>query len=334
MAVWVDRKYARMLGEYLEQFREINDSLYNFRCNVCGDSKHNKTKTRGYIYKIKDKLNVKCHNCGYSASLGTFLKYVDNNLYSQYVIDNMQDRKQITVDPIEKLNRPVVIKDSNLKGLQRLDTLALNHSAINYVISRKIPRAFWKLLYYTDTFMEYINSIEKKFTYIKEDYPRLIIPFFNEEQECFAISARAFGKEEPKYFNMKLKEDVDNIFGLDRVNKQDIIYCVEGPLDSLFLPNGIAVTGTTFNKQTIQDLKQNLVIIPDREPRSAELVKVVENLLKENYTISLLPESFIYKDINEAVMNGLTTDTILNIVKDNTVSGITAQLKFRNWRKC
>lgn len=334
MALWVDRKYTKILGEQLEQFREINDYLFNFRCPICGDSKHNKTKTRGYIYKIKDKLNVKCHNCGYSASLGTFLKYVDNNLYSQYVIDNMQDRKQITIDPIEKLNRPILIKDSNLKRLLRLDTMPLNHLAINYVISRKIPRTFWKLLYYTDTFMSYINGIDLKFPFIKEDYPRLIIPFLDENKECFAISARAFGKEEPKYFNMKFKEDVDNIFGLDRVNKNETIYCVEGPLDSLFLPNGIAVTGTTFNKQTIQELKQNLVIVPDREPRSIELVKVIENLLKENYTISLLPESFIYKDINESVMNGMTTDNIIKIIKENTVSGITAQLKFRNWRKC
>ena len=76
------------------------------------------------------------------------------------------------------------------------------------------------------------------------------------------------------------------------------------------------------------------MIVPDREPRSIELVKVIENLLKENYTISLLPESFIYKDINESVMNGMTTDNIIKIIKENTVSGITAQLKFRNWRKC
>lgn len=334
MSLWIDLKYAKIIGAQLDHFKQINDYLFNFRCPICGDSKHNKTKTRGYIYKVKDKLNVKCHNCGYSSHISSFLKEIDTNLYNQYRLDNISNLKPIVENPFEKFNRPVVSKDPNLYGLKRLDSLPVIHPAIKYIVSRKIPRKYWNILYYTDKFKEYINKIEVKYPNTDYDHPRIIIPYLDINKECFAISARALGNEEPKYFNMKIKEDVESIYGLDRVNKNETIYCVEGPLDSLFLPNGIAVTGTSFNKDAIKELKKNLVIIPDREPRSTELVKIVNNLVEDNFTISLLPESFVYKDINEAIKNGMSIETIMEVINTNTHSGIAAKLNFNSWKKC
>jgi DNA primase len=62
----------------------------------------------------------------------------------------------------------------------------------------------------------------------------LIIPFYDVDNEVFALQGRSFGKEQPKYLTIKLQENKQKIFGLERVNLHNTLYIVEGPLDSLF----------------------------------------------------------------------------------------------------
>ena len=73
----VDSKYVNLISARLEKFKRVKTDLYNFRCPICGDSKKNKSKTRGYIYSVKSNTNFKCHNCGASMSLNNFIKKVD-----------------------------------------------------------------------------------------------------------------------------------------------------------------------------------------------------------------------------------------------------------------
>lgn len=336
MSIAVDMKYASLLGGYLENYKKLDTYLYNFRCPICGDSKKNKFKSRGYIYKIKDQLNVKCHNCNYSAKLNTFIKTVNISLYNEYLLDSIGDTSKFTYeDKLEELlTKPLIIKEQVLLGLKRLDTLPLSHPAIKYIINRKIPRKYWELFFFTPKFKKYINSIDSsKFVDDVNDYPRLIIPYYNSESICFGLSARAFGNEDPKYYNMKFGEE-EFVYGLERINKNDRIYCVEGPIDSLFLPNSIATSGTSFNKPIIQELKANLVIIPDNEPRSPILTKLVENVIDNGFNVVLFPDSFQYKDINKAITEGISQELIIDIIEANISNGLTAKLKYNNWKKC
>jgi hypothetical protein len=41
----------------------------------------------------------------------------------------------------------------------------------------------------------------------------------------------------------------------------------------------------------------------------------------------------IGKDINEFVMNGISSDEIESIISSNTFTGIQAQLKFNMWKR-
>jgi len=335
MSLWVDIKYANLLGNYLEQYKKLDNYLFNFRCPICGDSKKSKYKSRGYIYKLKDCLNVKCHNCGYSSTLNNFIKIVDNNLFNEYLLDTLVENKPIVIDRLEQiLSKPIIIKDQLLLGLNRVDTLPVTHPAISYLIKRKIPRNYWKQLFYTDKFKDYISKIDVTITDLSNDYPRLIIPYYNSKNECFGISARAFGKELPKYYNMKFDENEELIYGLNTVDINKRIYCVEGPIDSLFLPNCIATSGTSFNKPLLTQLKHNLVIIPDNEPRSPILVKLINNIIGLGFNISLFPDNFQYKDINDAIIGGMLVEDIINIIDSNIVSGIEAKLRFTHWKKC
>jgi len=155
-----------------------------------------------------------------------------------------------------------------------------------------------------------------------------MIPFRNEEGEIFAYQGRAFGSETPKYITIKLDEDADKIFGLDRVDKSKPILVVEGPLDSLFLDNCIAMAGADFN-----NFEGDLIIIFDNEPRNKEICKQIEKTINQDRKIVIWPDTVKEKDINDMILAGYTKEHIEQIITENTFQAASASLRFAEWRK-
>ena len=164
--LYIDAKYANLLGSRLRNFKQKNEYLWNYSCPVCGDSHKNKLKARGYIYRAKQDLFVKCHNCGHSTNIGNLIKYVDTMLYDEYVLERYKagatrynSHKDVTpiIEPKEEL------VDDILTPLKRLDKLPATHPAVKYVIDRKIPRNRWNLLYFAPKFKAFTNTVTPKF---------------------------------------------------------------------------------------------------------------------------------------------------------------------------
>ena len=338
--LYIDVKYANILGSRLRNFTQKNDYLWNYSCPVCGDSKKKKLKARGYIYRQKQGLFVKCHNCGYSTNLGNLIKQVDSTLYDEYVLERyksgaMGRSSHKDIKPIIEQPKKVELVDDILSSLTRIDKLPLTHPAVKYVVDRKIPRDRWDLLYFCPKFKKYTNTVVPKFVEpVEGDHPRMIIPYFKPNGKCFAYSARAYGKEEPKYYTIKVDETEEKIYGLDRVDYGKRIYVVEGPIDSLFIPNAIAVSGASFDTPTIRQLLANATIVIDNEPRNKEIAKQLEKYIESGYSVCMFPDSVPYKDINEMVLNGgMTSEEIVDLINTNTYRGIDATLKFATWRK-
>jgi len=306
--LYIDKKYASILGGRLRNFKQKNDYLWNFSCPVCGDSSKNKLKARGYIYRVKSDLFVKCHNCGYGTNLGNLIKRVDQKLYDEYVLERYtsgaskyNDHKEVTVPD----SKPILLEDNILSPLKRIDLLDETHPAVKYVADRKIPKDRWKYLYFAPKFKKFTNSVSPKFVEpIEGEHPRMIIPFFTDAGKCFAFQARAYGDEQPKYYTIKVDEKTEKIYGLDRIDFSKKIYVVEGPIDSLFLPNAIAVSGASFDTPTIKSLLTNAVIVMDNEPRNKEIVKQMGKYIEEGYNVCMFPDFVMEKDINEMILHG------------------------------
>ena len=338
--LYIDAKYASIVGSRLRNFKQKKDYLWNYSCPVCGDSSKNKLKARGFIYKAKNDLFVKCHNCGYGTNLGNFIKYVDSKLYDEYVLERYKsgaskynDHKDIAETNVI-LTQSKLLEDSVLDGLKRLDILDEDHPAVQYLIDRKIPEDKWDLLYFAPKFKTYTNNVTPKFAEpIQDDHPRMIIPFFTPAGKCFAYQGRSYGKEEPKYYTIKVDETQEKIYGLDRVDYSKRIYVVEGPIDSLFLPNCIAVSGASFDTPTIRQLLVNATIVMDNEPRNKDIVKQLDKYIGLGYNVCMFPDSVKEKDINEMILAGRSSDEILELINTNTTSGIEAKLKFSDWKK-
>jgi transcription elongation factor Elf1 len=328
---YIDTKYLNIISPYLQQFKKKGDNLWNFRCPYCGDSQKSRTKARGFVFRKKNDLFFKCHNCGVGASLGNLIKTIDSKTYKDYIMERYKGGVEThsSPQPEFKFNAPVFRKKGILEGLQSIKSLPDDHPARQIVERRKLPLESLSDLYLCESFYKFTNSIIKgKFPSLGGDHPRLIIPFRGEDGEVFAYQGRAFGNEQPKYITIKIDADRDKIFGLDKVDKSKSILVVEGPLDSLFLDNCIAVAGSDFI-----NMEGDITVIYDNEPRNKEINKQIEKTIDQGKSVCLWPDTMVCKDINDMVISGYTKEEIQEIITDNTLSGVAAKLRFAEWRR-
>jgi len=334
--LYIDAKYVGQISYKLRNFKKKNDYYWNFSCPICGDSKKNELKARGFVYKNQDRLVYKCHNCGVSTSIGGLLKQLDPLVYNEYLLERYKENTSkhmphANVKEVAPEIAPEISTDLIKAGAQSIQS---NQEALQYVMSRKIPAERWKDLYYVPKFKEFVNNLKYTFPDTTYDAPRLIIPFFDEDGKCIAFQGRAFGKEMPKYVTIKLNDKKEKIYGLDRMDHNKRIYVTEGPIDSMFIPNAIAVAGAGFDTKFIDAIKDNATLIMDNEPRSKEITKFIEKLIDNNYTVCLWPDTIQEKDINEMVLAGKPIESIMNTINTNTFQGMEAKLQFTQWRKC
>jgi transcription elongation factor Elf1 len=328
---YIDTKYLNIISPYLQQFKKKGDNLWNFRCPYCGDSQKSRTKARGFVFRKKNDLFFKCHNCGTGASLGNLIKTLDSKTYKDYIMERYKKGVETRSSPQPEFhfNAPVFRKKGILKGLKSIQDLPDDHPARQIVERRKLPVESLSDLYLCESFFKFTNSIIKgKFPFLDGDHPRLIIPFRGEDGEVFAYQGRAFGNEQPKYITIKIDADRDKIFGLDKVDKSKPILVVEGPLDSLFLNNCIAVAGADFS-----NIEGDLTVIYDNEPRNKEINKQIEKTIDRGKNVCLWPDHMTHKDINDMIIAGYSKEEIQEIITNNTFSGATAKLRFADWRR-
>jgi transcription elongation factor Elf1 len=319
---FVDVKYINLISSRLQKFKKIKNNLYNFRCPICGDSQKNKNKSRGYLYQVKNNTNFKCHNCGLNISFNNFLKQVDINTHKQYTFEKFKEGntgKNFVVDEPEfKFEAP------KFKPKLDLPKASENPDAKAYLEKRKLnPHKF----YYTQKFKEWTNSLKPTFDSTIKDEPRIIIPLFYQDT-LVGFQGRALGPSKIKYITVMLTDDAPKIYGLDEIQKTETVYITEGPFDSTFIRNSIALCGADGDiaKWGIR----NRVWIYDNEPRNAEIVRRIQSKIESGESVVIYPNSVIEKDINDMVLSGLD---VQSMVESNTYSGLEAKLKFTTWKK-
>lgn len=344
---WIDEKYIGSVANRLSMFKRTGDGIYNFRCFVCGDSRKSKTKARGYLLQKSGNYYYTCHNCGVTMSLTRLLEMLDPELHRDYTREKFletrrNDTARITEPKpdIGKFITPKFVKYTELSSLKKISQLPIDHPARRYVVSRKIPTPFHARLFYTSKFKTWTNTlIPKKFDPEKiaanGDEPRLIIPFVDKYGNLFGYQGRSFGDKEPRYITIILDEEMPRVYGMDRIESSDRVYVTEGPIDSMFLPNCLAMGGAYLDK-TVSKLKmkpEQLVIVYDNEPRNADIVLAIEKSIEMGYNVCLWPEEIKHKDINDMVKGGMTPKQIQAIIDAHTYKGLVARMKLTQWKK-
>jgi hypothetical protein len=343
MSLHIDVKYTLLISSRFEKFQRKQDYLFACRCPLCGDSKKNKLKMRGYIYRKDNGLFFKCFNCGEGTSIGNIIKRLDSNLYKEYIMERYATGEggrhtnfkapKITI-PTPKFGK--LSTDITYENAERCDKLPKAHFCLGYLRTRKIEEQHYSKFYYTDNYKKFCDEVYPNHGKEIDTDKRLVIPFYDEYNSLIAVSGRALenASEKLRYVTMRTNESEDKlIYGLNTVNKNKLVHIVEGPIDSIFLENCIASSDAnlTLTAKSIVAVKK--VLIFDNEPRNKEVCKMIELAIKSGHDVVIWPNTVIGKDINEMVQLGMSVDEIENIISSHTFRDIEAQTQFIFWKK-
>jgi transcription elongation factor Elf1 len=327
---FIDSKYIGLISVRLQKFSKKKEGLYTFRCPYCGDSQKNKNRTRGYIYKHKNDHNFKCHNCGASKSFTNFLRDQDVGLYDQYVMERykagLTGKSSNTPDPVLPSSKPHFKKKDF--DLQRISELNNSHPAKIYLKNRRIPDKKLRELYFCERFKQWTNTQKHTFDNEDNDESRIIIPL-KYKDGIFGFQGRTLNpKSKLRYITVMLDDDKPKIYGLDNIDNTKPIYIVEGPFDSTFIENAVAMCGSDVDIRSLG--WSDYIFVFDNEPRNKQICDRISRTIDNGSKVVIWNSKIQQKDLNDMVLAGLD---VQDVVSSNTYHGLNAKVKFNGWKK-
>ena len=327
---FVDAHYVNLLSGRLDKFTRKKEDLYNFRCPYCGDSQKRKNKARGYFFRIKADMVFKCHNCGVGRTLPNFLKDNAPDLYDEYLMERYKNgttgKGSCVPKPKMNFEKPKFKKKGELQSCSELNK---EHFALGYLLGRRIPEKYFSELYFVEDFCTWVNTQKPTFQDVKKDHPRIIIPFIDQQGEWFGFQGRSLKADDKlRYITIMLDENRSKVYGLNRVDFNKTVYVTEGPFDSLYIDNAIAMAGADIDWDMLEG--KEVVFVFDNEKRNREIVKRIEKAISKGYEVVIWPSSLEEKDINDMFNAG---HDVQSLVEFNTYEGLEASIKLSEWKK-
>lgn len=220
-------KYVRIiLNSYFDDVFETSVH-YNFKCNVCGDSEHDEFKKRGYILKTNNPWVYYCHNCHESTTVIKWMKQHFVVQYKNMMIDIMRNNKSV-----EQQDYNFKIKKCASERDERLDTIGFKKltkfdDCVKYCENRKIPKEIYSNWFYCTSGIF---------------YGRIIITFRDNFGKIYNYQGRSFNNKNGVKYLTRFGEH-NSIYNYYNVDKSKPVPVLEGPIDSDFVENSIAVMG-------------------------------------------------------------------------------------------
>jgi len=225
----------------------------------------------------------------------------------------------VVEEPNFEFTKPVFKKKLDLPKASEVQI------AKEYLEKRRLdPEKF----YFANKFKEWTNAQKVTFDTIGRDESRIIIPMYDADSNLIGFQGRALGPNPVKYITVMLSDDAPKIYGLDQVDSSKPIYIVEGPFDSTFVQNAVAMCGSDVDIGSFG--WGDYIYVFDNEPRNREIVNRISKTINRGDKVIIWPTSIEQKDINDMVLAGLN---VMDVLKSNTYSGLEAKIKFNNWKK-
>ena len=327
---YIDTKYLNLASATLQKYKKLKPGVWTFRCPYCGDSKKHRNKTRGYIFSVKGDHVFKCHNCGVTRSFSNFLKDNAPHVYDQYV---MERYKEGTIGGnVSKPDLSQFVSKPKFKkrtvDLEPLSCLNNFHLAKKYILDRGIPENKLDRLYYCPKFKEWSNTQKQTFPDTTNDEARIIIPLNDTDGNLIGFQGRSLSANaKMRYITVMLDENAPKLYGLDHINKNETIYIVEGPLDSFFLENSVAMCGSDVDIRTLG--WSDYIWVYDNEPRSRQITDKISKSIDAGDSVVIWPSTIKQKDLNDMVVSGVN---VKSVIQSNVYQGLKAKLQLSNWK--
>lgn len=330
MSRYLDDKYIGQVCFSFRNFKRKSSSLYNFACPYCNEGS-SRTKTRGFLFVKEGDWRFFCHNCSVSRQFKTFLKEQNPLLYKEYLMEVLaekKDTKEVSFETLESIFK----NDSRVEELDNLlvrcDNLSSKHTANQYLIKRHILKDYDRFYYSSN--LSILKQVFPGYEDVKFfDEDRIVFPVRNKQSKLIGVVCRAISdKSKLRYVNLR-RSDETLLFNIENINFSELKYVVEGPIDSLALPNCVAAIGSDLMK-CVDVFDKNTVYIFDNQPKNREVVKKMEYLATKGVKMVVWPSSLEEKDINEMINEEIDP---LEIINTHTYSGLTLSLKIKEWKK-
>lgn len=322
-------------------FKQTGENTYNFRCPICKDSSKNKTKARGYLFVADGDYIYKCHNCGQSRNLYTLLKEVQFSLYDDYkkekikekfshnkpkekpVVDKNIFKTNVNFDHINTLGHKL------LKGAEKACDVEI---AKRYCLKRCIPEHRLPFLYYVPNGRIFANKIPKYKDKKFPDTRAIIIPFINENNIITHVQLRYLDDTYMRYVTLEVEDEpVNKIYGMDLIDKKEMVYVFEGSFDAMFT-NGISLANGNLHTfiPVLNKMLDNYTLVYDKDYLyNKDILRSLQLSLSGGANVVLYDDMVVkskFKDINDLVINGLI-DNVSQYLRQNTYQGFNARIK-------
>ena len=333
----VDIKYAQNLlsaNFNTYKIKQRSPFLAVMRCPLCGDSHKNKNKMRGYLYTKKSNLNYRCHNCNAGMSFPNFLKEVDGALYNSYCMERFKNNKNEGVPVVKKKKNKIT--QSGLDVLfPKLSILEDDHPAVIYARSRRFPLKLFNKIYYCENSQK-LKSVHPDFENNQsvDSAPRLIFPAYTRRGSLIGFCGRAIDDSKLRYTIYRLLDNYPFLFNIPNIDFDKRVYVVEGVIDSMFIPNCLAVGNSNLSSAyRVVKNRKDTVLIFDNEPRNKHIIKAMEKGAKMGFSIMIWPHDTVGKDINEMVQFGTSEEELLALINKNAYHGPKFFLNLMEWKR-
>lgn len=347
----IDRHYINLMSSSLSCFAWSGDKA-NFRCPYCGDSKKSLTKKRGwFLTHTQNNITIfKCHNCGVSTSLTSFIKSFYPSLVNSYVVDKFSAVRTCLVEDNmeekhkgEKVEKKLINNNEEWERICQLSKPIKGSPGEVYLLGRKIE-CFEKFRFVenagliisnekdigvTNHFVAGLGYMDNEGKAALKPRTAILIPMFTNDKRLYSIQFR-FLQGNSRYLTIKLDNSIDyKVWGLESINTNKPIYVTEGVFDSCCLPNSIAMCGSSINYEILQEFKDNCIFILDNEKDNPQIVKRMREISDRGHKLIVWAKSK-YKDINEYYINEGNVNMFLN---KEPVTGLKAQFEINKWIK-
>ena len=303
-------------------------NIYEAGCPICreGDSWGRKRR----LYYIVKKNLIYCHNCGWSGNPIKWIAELENKPYL-HVISEAKKRDYVFT-PSEEVEEKIE-KTPSLPGdcINLGDAIQLQNNkkklkeVLDYVKSRRLdsavnrPRALW-----------YCEND-------KTHYNRLIIPYYyNGDIQHYQSRSILKDDKRPKYLSKR--DSQVSIFNYDNVRPDnDTVFIFEGPIDSFFMKNGVALGGINTSKRLFSSFQEaqmetlklyNKIWVLDNQYIDDTGKKKTKSLIDMGETCFIWPKEWKkYKDFNDVCI-ALNCDEIEgDFIKKHSFKGVSAKMR-------
>jgi len=333
---YIIQKFYEYAG-YVHYIKHNN--TYNGCCPICHEGKSWGKKKR--CFYIPNNDIIYCHNCGWSSNPIKWISYLSGKSNKEIFQESNNNEEYIpTFNSLHENNIQQIDNTPSLPGdcVNLFDKQQLLFYKKEHILQLAVAYLKQRLLYHAINKPPALFLCRKDFIHKN----RIIIPFYDENNDIIYYQSRGILpndlKTKAKYLSKFGAEK--SIFGINQIdNKNENIFIFEGPIDSCFTRNGIAVGGIqensvcNFNKKQQEQIKSlslfNKIWVLDSQWKDTAAYNKSKILLENNETVFIWPKNLgtQYKDFNDICVDKQIFEIPNSFIVKNSYKGIQGLIK-------